>query len=168
MNELAACPSCKRHVATRETTCPFCRRALPQLYAQYVRLIGRASRAAVFSAALVACSSDDKPKQAPAQGSDDLEKLLEYQPRPVEPVAPPIDAPEAIVVSVDAAVPDAGVDEAEAKRLAAEKKKLADRKRREAERREQEALQRRQDDLERWRMQNAKPYGAPPARRRIV
>jgi hypothetical protein len=132
-------------------------------------LLGRVSRAAVFSAALAACSSD-KPKEAPkAQGSDDLEKLLDHQPREVEHApAPPVDAAEPIAISVDAALPDAGVDvEAEKKRIAdAKKKKLAEKKRREDERmrREQEELQRQMIE----HRQQAKPYGAPPARRRIV
>jgi hypothetical protein len=156
MSELVVCPGCRRHVTTREITCPFCACTLSPARAQRVVLVGRVSRAAVFSAALAACS-DDKPKSQPpppAHGSDDLEKLLDDKPK-VEhaDIAPPIDA--AVVVEPDAAIvdaappPDAGV--------------VVKKKRRKQEQ-QQETVK--QIDLD--RIQNAKPYGAPPARRRVV
>jgi hypothetical protein len=150
MTTFAPCPACKRHVATREIACPFCaHRFTPR--AQHIALVGRVSRAAVFSAALAACTNDKPPAPAvppPAQGSDDLEKLLDNDGRTVEhPTAPPpIDAavaePDAAIV--DAGVPDAGV-------VIKKKKKIVDAGVAPIDQR-----------------QMAKPYGAPPARRRVV
>lgn len=162
MTELAPCPSCQRHVATRERVCPFCAQALPPLRAQRISLRGRVSRAAVFTAALAACSSD-KPKQpAPSEhgsgsGSDDLEKLLDDQPRAApHPDAPPIDAATVIVDAgvPDAALPDAGV---------VKKKRHVEHKVENIETKHIET-----NHIETNHIQNAKPYGAPPARRRVV
>ena len=150
MTQLVPCPTCRRHVSTREMTCPFCAHALPPARAQHIVLLGRVSRAAVFSAALAACS-DDKPKPpapAPTQGSDDLEQLLDQQPQAVE-HAPPIDAP--IDAPSDAALVDAGVPPDAG--IVKKKKRVR-----------QETITVPPPD----RIQNAKPYGAPPARRRIV
>jgi hypothetical protein len=149
----APCPACKRHVATHEVACPFCaHRFTPR--AQHIALVGRVSRAAVFSAALAACSNDKPPPPAapPAQGSDDLEQLLDKQGNAVEPTAPPpIDAavPEPDTAVVDAGVADAGV--------------VIKKKRRQ----QKEAVEKLPDTLP-DRIINAKPYGAPPARRRLV
>jgi hypothetical protein len=155
--QLRVCVGCRRHVGIRETACPFCGCALPVPPAPRAVRIGRVSRAAVFSAALVACSNEPT-KQAPppsAQGSDgtdDLEELLDHQPHVVEvpdaaPMVEPIDAAvEQVASPVDAGVPDAGT---------AVKKK----------RRQQQTIEK-QQIIERRHM--AKPYGAPPARRRIV
>ena len=174
--ELDTCRGCKRHVLASETSCPFCGSYLVYKISsvQRPKLIGRVSRAAVFSAGLAAACSGDKPKEAPARGSagsgsDDLEKLLDQQPREVEHPAPPIDAAESIALSIDAAVIDAGIDIAAQKKL--DEKKLADKKKREHDRREAERRRREQEELERLRqdqLHNAMPYGAPPARRRIV
>jgi hypothetical protein len=131
---------------------------------QRVSLTGRVSRAAVF-AALAACSKSDKPKQPPpaAHGSDDLEKMLDDQPRAAEhpdavasDAAIAIDAPALADAGVDAALPDAGV----------KKKK---------QQRHVEQINRDQDVAPPpppppppdWH-NIPKPYGAPPARRRIV
>jgi len=172
MSELVPCPACMRHVTMHEIACPFCARALPAPRAQRAYVIGRVTRAAVFSAALAACSSD-KPKQEPppAKGSDDLEKLLDEKPEKVEhpDVVPPADAAEALAQTVDAAVTsDAGVDVEAQKKKLAERKKLAEQKKREAERREAERLRAQEELLRNDQIHNAKPYGAPPARRRIV
>jgi hypothetical protein len=157
---LAPCPACKRHVATHERTCPFCARALPPMRAQHANVIGRVTRAAVFSAALAACGKD-KPKEVPApppaQGSDDLEKMLD-EPRTVEHAAvpPPIDA---AVIEPDAAVVDAGVSPDAG--VVRKKKKQQQVQVKETEQEQIEKIQREH-------IMNAKPYGAPPARRRIV
>ena len=161
MSELAPCPGCRRHVVVGERSCPFCAHALPPLRAQRVSLTGRVSRAAVFAA--VAACSKDKPKPPPpppAHGSDDLEKMLDDQPRAAEhpdavasDAAIAIDAPALADAGVDAAPPDAGV----------KKKK-------------HRVQQQQHDDGQLvapppppWDPNNIpKPYGAPPARRRIV
>ena len=152
MTTFAPCPACKRHVATREIACPFCaHRFTPR--AQQIALVGRVSRAAVFSAALAACSNDKPPAPAPppAHGSDDLEKLLDHDDRTVEHPAPPIDAgvPEPDAAIVDAGAPDAGTPDAGV--VIKKKKKLQ----------QQETIKIEQREM-------AKPYGAPPARRRVV
>lgn len=168
MTALVPCPACKRHVATRETACPFCACRLPVSRAPRIVRLGRVSRAAVFSAALAACSEPAKqPPPAPAQGSDgsdDLEQLLDQQrdhPRDHQPrvvAVPDAGAPAAAVDAaieiatspVDAGVPDAGV---------AVKKK-------------QQRKQKKVDSVDKQRVLDyryiAKPYGAPPARRRVV
>jgi hypothetical protein len=69
MSCLAPCPACKRHVATDETTCPFCAAALPDSFRDAVlcrKPRGRLGRAAmvVAGAALVgaeACSNSIVP-----------------------------------------------------------------------------------------------------------
>lgn len=53
MSCLAPCPACNRHVATDETTCPFCAAALPDSFRQQNacrRPPGRLSRAAMVAA----------------------------------------------------------------------------------------------------------------------
>ena len=154
MTELVPCPACKRHVGACEVACPFCTRALPPARPQHAVVLGRVSRAAIFSAALAACS-DDKPKQPapapPAQGGDDLEKLLDPQPRAVD--SPPLDAARADAALVDAGVPDAGVPP-DAGVVKKKRKRV-----------QQEPV----DPIKLPdHIHNAKPYGAPPWRRRIV
>jgi hypothetical protein len=155
MTQLAPCPACKRHVATREIACPFCtHRFTPR--AQHVALVGRVTRAAVFSAALAACAKDKPPPSPappPTQGSDDLEQMLDPSgSAAVAPTAPPlidaaVSAPDAAIV-VDAGVPDAGV-------VIKKKQK----KREQVEETVKVPIDNRH---------LAKPYGAPPARRRVV
>ena len=184
MTELRPCPACKRHVAVREITCPFCAIALAPGRAQFVMPRGRITRAAIFSAALVACEGKqaETPKTTPAQtgsaaASDDLEKLLDGDQGVVQRGMPMVAAPAdaaamMIAATIDAGVPDAGIDQqalAERKRqqaLAQRKRLLEERKRRELERQriEQERLDRQMRDMH----QHAKPYGAPPARKRVV
>jgi len=175
MTELVTCSACRRHVDVRETVCPFCAAPLSARRPQRA-LVTRLTRAAIFSAATTLAACSDKPAPAPApavppvpstgsgDGSDDLEKLLDRDERLVEHPAPPLDAavPDApspdAGVAVDAAV-DAGVDPA-----LAEQRRRRERLRLERQR-EQERIER--VDETRWR-EMAKPYGAPPARRRVV
>lgn len=160
---LAPCPRCKRHVATSAPACPFCGAAIQHARPQHVTLVGRVSRAAVFSAALVACSNEKPapapaPPAAPGSGSDDLEKLLDQDEGTVaHPNAPaPADAaavPDAAIA--DAGVPDAGTPDAG---VVIKKKK----------KKQQQQIEETVKTIEIDRMQNAKPYGAPPMRRRVV
>jgi hypothetical protein len=160
MTTLAPCPHCNRHIRANEATCPFCIQAVASRRAQYVPTLGRVSRAAVFSAALVACSKDEPkppPPTPPAQGSDDLEKLLDHQPQvAAQPdAAAPADAGVDAAMDaglVDAGMPDAGV------RVQKKKKKR--------DPANLEDTQLTPDKLDPRHM--AKPYGAPPARRRVV
>ena len=166
MTPLVPCPACKRHVATREIACPFCAAALPVQRARHALVLGRVTRAAVFSAAVIACDSD-KPAPAPAptaptpaQGSDDLERLLDDPAAPR--VAPPVDAALADA-QVDAPLVDAGVpDAARLDAGVAKKKKIQ--KQRDPDNLEDVKIQ--QERLDQRHL--AKPYGAPPVRRRIV
>ncbi len=159
MTALAPCAACKRHIATREITCPFCGHAGSRPRVQHVALVGRVTRAAIFSAALVACS-DDKPKPAlapPAQGSDDLEKLLDHEGSEVtHPEAPP--AIDASIATPDAAPIDAGVLTPDAG--------VVRKKRRQQQKQQQ--IEEKVDVNVIDQRHMAKPYGAPPARRRIV
>lgn len=167
MSALRPCVSCKRHVRVAAISCPFCNASLPRGGDRY-SIPGAFTRAAVFAAALAGCSDHQQPP-APASGSavqsdDDLEKLLDYQPRTADhPIhdAAPIDAPVQVAEPVDAAMPvDAGVDQ-----------QALLKKKREQERLRRIEQQRRQQE-ERLRVQDhqieAMPYGAPPARRRVV
>jgi hypothetical protein len=68
MTELRPCRACKRHVAARDATCPFCgeRRdgAAPP------RLLGRSSRAAVFASATLASAcwtGSSSPRTTPIE-----------------------------------------------------------------------------------------------------
>ena len=132
----------------------------------------------MFSAALVGCeSTPETPKAAPApqhEGSDDLEKLLDGDHHVADRPAPPradaavaADATAIAVTTVDAGVPaDAGVDD---KALAAKREKQR-REKREREKRERERIEKQLDVALPDPNLNihAKPYGAPPARRRVV
>jgi hypothetical protein len=169
VSELRPCTACKRHVRASATTCPFCDVALAPGRAQYVRPRALA-RAAVFSAALVGCKDHKPPapKPVPAQGSDDLENLLDQQARTADhPATAPGDAAVQVATPDDAAVAavvvDAGIDP----------KVLYDKKRQAEERKKhvQEIQQRRHEAIDNGDVRehiNAKPYGAPPARRRVV
>lgn len=164
-----------------ETACPFCRVALPRQRPQRAIPGGRLTRAAIFSAALVACESKQTqprptPAPVPAQGSDDLEKMLDGdqrvvdRPTPIDAAASP-DA-TAIAATVDAGVPgDAGTQLADKER----RRKMIEHQQqlqKQRERREKEERQRIEQQLDQQRIDNmrihAKPYGAPPARRRVV
>jgi len=143
-------------------TCPFCAASLPATRAQY-RRPGAFTRAAIFSAAIAGCS-DHKQPPAPAptpggsaasSGSDDLEEMLDNDGRTVQhasPVDAAIDAPvDASAVAIDAAVaPDAGVVHNKRRIVPPPPPPPPP------------------PDLE-WQRNNIpKPYGAPPARRRLV
>jgi hypothetical protein len=169
VRDLRVCPVCDRHVDVRERACPFCASALPPGRARRIVLAGRVSRAMVFGAALVACGDDPPAQPAPApvqQGTDDdLEKMLDTQgaQRAPDPAAP-IDAALADAAEVDAAVPDAGVDAAAERKRKAD---LAEKRRKQQRERERKELEEQKRMVEE-RIHNAKPYGAPPARRRVV
>ena len=69
MSCLAPCPACQRHVATDETTCPFCATALPDSFRDALscrKPPGRLSRAAMVAAGAAllgaeACSNSIAP-----------------------------------------------------------------------------------------------------------
>lgn len=160
MTALRPCSACKRHVRASATACPFCDATLAPGRAQYVKPSAFA-RAAVFSAALAGCKDHKPPapKPVPAQqGSDDLENMLDQQARTADhPVTAPIDAAVQVAAPEDAAVDKNQQTDAKKKRL-------------------EEIRQRRHEvDTDAHIHErvihehiNAKPYGAPPARRRVV
>jgi hypothetical protein len=175
--ELVVCSGCRRHVDAGEERCPFCDAAVTAR-PQRASVRGRLSRAAVFSAALVACESKQAPpKPAPPppqqqQGSDDLEKMLDGDQHVADRVAPtpppaPNDAALADAGAIDSSTIDAGVTVD----AGMDRAKILEHKRRERIRREQHDRERRDErppppPLD--HMNVPKPYGAPPARRRRV
>jgi hypothetical protein len=172
--ELVPCNVCRRHVSVGETTCPFCAAAVPAQRARRFAPRGRITRAAVFSAALVGCESkQEAPRPAPApqqQGSDDLEKMLDGDHHvadrpPATDAAIAADATELAAGAIDAGVlADAGLDEqALAEKRAKAAKAEKERLRRE---REKKLLETAVPDPDYHNI--PKPYGAPPARRRVV
>ena len=114
----------------------------------------------MFSAALASCSSSKDREATPAgsavqQGSDDLEKMLDPSHEPSAPRAPLVDAAVADAEPADAAVDaasDAGVDAG----VARKKKKVEHTRKLDP------------DDIIRDQIPDNMPYGAPPARRRVV
>lgn len=162
---MTPCSACARHVKHDETTCPFCGAPFIAPAARNVRVVGRVTRAAIFSAALVACGKHEEPKPQPQpKGSaehldQDFNQLLGSADTQVA----PRDA--AVAIAPDAAV-DAGLSDEERTRQlqqVQQQKQHADEERRRRER-EQQQLQQQQVQQH----YNAKPYGAPPARRRVV
>ena len=157
---LRPCGKCRCHVRVSEVACPFCGAELAGAPPRAVTVVGRVTRAAIFSAALAGCTND-KPKPtpapAPAQGSDDLEKLLDHDgSEVVHPEAPPpIDAS---IATTDAAPIDAGVPTPDAG--------VVRKKRHKQQQQQQEQTIEQVKQIDQRHM--AKPYGAPPARRRIV
>lgn len=171
--ELVLCAACRRHVATTERTCPFCASAVPVQRPQRARAVSL-TRAAIFSAAALASGCESKkpaPAPVPAQGSgagtnnDDLEKMLDSEGHVAD--VPTIDSGlvDAGLVDAplaDASVPvDAGMSDEQKQRI----QRQRDQRRREIEQRKLEQQQR---ELQIQQREMAKPYGAPPARRRIV
>lgn len=158
MSELAVCPQCKRHVRVVAAQCPFCATALVGLRARNV--IPRAfTRAAIFSAALAGCH-DHKKAPEPTAGS-----AIGSAPAPVAADAaagPGSDtsgsnagSPVNAFATADAGPADAGV--ATDARPPIDPKVL-----------KQERDELRKKIREEHLKQMNKPYGAPPARRRIV
>ncbi|HUS29615.1 MAG TPA: hypothetical protein VMZ53_13975 [Kofleriaceae bacterium] len=153
--ELSPCPACKRHVRIAAASCPFCATRLPVLQAR--RAIPRSlTRAAIFSAALAGCQTK---QSAPAPSAGSAAPIV----APPAPVADAADMPitgsnagSAVVaddasVAADAAAAGSGVGSA----LRQEK----------LHRLKEKRTQHIKIPDER---QMAKPYGAPPARRRVV
>lgn len=166
MTELAPCPRCHRHVAVRETACPFCSAAVSGLRAVH-HVPAKLVRVAVLTAALVGCSDKkaaEPPPAGSAQGSDDLEKMLDQDVKTAKHDTPADAALDAYAVAeaIDAGVPaDAGPTAEEiAHKRAVERKRLEEKRRI-----KQELDEQRLRNLDRL---NAKPYGAPSARRRVV
>ena len=186
--DLQPCAGCRRHIAVVETVCPFCARVVTAAPYLRIQLRGRVSRAAVFGAALAACGCphEDAPAKqppprelAPEPLDRDFNELLgPATPAGGAPRPKPVDAalPDAAIAdaAVDAAAPDAGIDpqEAERRRLSRLEGQRIQRERerieRELEEKQRQVEQQRQIDEMRRRNPCCKPYGAPPARRRLV
>ena len=183
---MTPCSSCARHVRDAETACPFCGAELVASPPRTVAIVGRVTRAAVFSAALVACGTKhDEPKPAPPTGSaekldQDFNQLLgSAEPGSAEPGSAVAHASDAAVAgdAAQVAVPvDAMSDEERTRQLQHQQQQQTDQHKRDEEqalrRQREEELRRREEQIRLQQQQdfnhNAKPYGAPPARRRVV
>ena len=145
--------------------------------------LGRITRAAVFSAALVGCGGKkDESKAAPAGSAERLDQdfnqlLGSAEPGSAAPGSAVAHASDAAVAgdAAQVAVPaDAMSDEERTRQLQHQQQQTDQHKRDEdqALRRQREEEQRRREEQIRLQQQdfnhNAKPYGAPPARRRVV
>lgn len=178
---MTPCSSCARHVRETETACPFCGAELAASPPRTVAIVGRVTRAAIFSAALVACGTKhEEPKPAPPAGSaekldQDFNQLLgSAEPGSAQPGSAVAHASDAAVAAdaAQVAVPvDAMTDEERTRQLQhaqdqhkRDEEQALRRQREEDQRRREEQLRLQQQDFN----QNAKPYGAPPARRRVV
>lgn len=173
---MTPCSACARHVKHEETACPFCGAPFAAPGPRNLRVVGRVTRAAIFSAALVACGKHDEPKPAPTPGSaehldQDFNQLLGSAETHGAPVR---DA--AVAIAPDAAVDAGKSDEERTRELQQAQQQKQQQQQREHEQRADEERRRREQEQERLRQQqldmqqhyNAKPYGAPPARRRVV
>jgi hypothetical protein len=161
MRELAVCPQCKRHVRVSAASCPFCAIALSGLRARNV--IPRSfTRAAIFSAALAGCGEHKKPPAPTAGsaiGSAAAPVAADAAPGPGSDVgsnAGSTAGSDALAPADAGSVADAGTADA-GRGSAANSAQLKE---------ERDALRKKIHE-DRIR-QMAKPYGAPPARRRIV
>jgi len=168
---MTPCPECARHVRDEDAACPFCGAAIVAAPRPRVQLVGRVTRAAVFSAALVACGGKkDEPAPAPKGSAEHLDQDFNQLLGSAEASGAPhaVDAAVA-AVAVDAPVAvDAGVSDEERTR---QLQRVQEEQRKKREQLEQEQRQRTIDDqrIQQRDWHNvAKPYGAPPARRRIV
>ncbi len=165
---MTPCPGCSRHVRDGELACPFCDSALatPRPRAP---VVGRVTRAAVFSAALVACGGKhDDAKPAPHGSAEHLDQDFNQLLGSAEGSAQPgaNDAGVAQVVADAAVAVDAGLSDEERTRQLQRAQEDEQRKK------QQQQQQREIEDQRRVQQRDwhnvAKPYGAPPARRRIV
>jgi predicted amidophosphoribosyltransferase len=162
---MTPCSACARHVRHSETACPFCGAAFSAPAPRALARIGRVTRAAVFTAALAACAKHDEPKPAPVHtgSAENLDQDFNQVLGSAEPGS------AAVAVSVDAAVPldaatvDAMSDEERTRQL--QKQQEAEHRRKQQQQQQQQQVQ---QQLQMDQHINAKPYGAPPARRRIV
>ncbi|MBV8755847.1 MAG: hypothetical protein JO257_01150 [Deltaproteobacteria bacterium] len=171
---MTPCLACARHVKHDETACPFCGAPFAAPPPRNHRIVGRVTRAAIFSAALVACSKHDEPKPTPKPGSaehldQDFNQLLGS----AEPGSGTAPGDAAVALAPDATI-DAGLSDEERTRQLQQAQEQKDRQRHaddERRRREIEEQRLRQQQIQQDQIQqhyNAKPYGAPPARRRVV
>jgi hypothetical protein len=85
MTRLLPCPSCRRHVRSTETSCPFCAVALA--FAEPPPLpspVGRLTRAAVFAGAALAsaCGSSQKPADSKLENTPTADAGAEMAPQP--------------------------------------------------------------------------------------
>jgi len=167
---MTPCSSCARHVRHGETACPFCGEPFVAPAPRSVALIGRVTRAAVFSAALAGCAKHEQPKPAPHAGSaENLDQDFNQ-------LVGSAEQGSAVAQTIDAAAPDAAqvavpvdamTDEERTRQLQKQQQAIENKKQQERERREHEKMVE-QQQLQNQQHWNAKPYGAPPARRRIV
>ena len=152
MIDLRPCSRCRRHVRFADESCPFCGAALAAPVAHRIPR-GRLSRAAVFASAatLAACGGKKEEQAKPPAGSGSATGSAEAVPAAADAAPTPdaalADAAEAAPADA-AAPPDAG-----------DLHKPIDKKH----------VKKKPDEAAHPPVHpNPKPYGAPPARKRIV
>lgn len=138
MSEYSPCPSCRRHV--KDAQCPFCGASATR---RDSIALGRVSRAMVFGATLAAaaCGGSQKKATNNTDGQKALEENEEREDRRNYQNHPCYEPKDEDVAAAQKKVDEAKTDE---ERAAA------------------------QQELQRVSTPVCAPYGAPPARRRIV
>ncbi|MBT8495320.1 MAG: hypothetical protein KJO07_19895 [Deltaproteobacteria bacterium] len=145
MSELQPCTHCARHVRASDDVCPFCQTPIEFRQVRPRLGPGRLTRAAVFAGAIGAigaCEKEAPESPPPPPAATDAAAKA---PTPADAAIP-----DAATIA-DASIPDAGTPDA------APKKKRRRRARPDAA-----------SKPARVKHPTPKPYGAPPARRRLV
>lgn len=146
MSDLQPCKACARHVRADDDACPFCQAPIRHRDVRPQLPGGRLTRAAVFAGAIGAIGACDK----------NAEPAAPQTPPTATTDAAAARADAAAAVIADAAIPDAALPDAALPDAAPKKKR--------PRAKPDAAVKLSHPD----RAPIPKPYGAPPARRRLV